>query len=319
VPCDAENSRLSFGEGDHVGVARTAPGWFAKAVETPFERGTVTVDGARIRYLHWGGHDDKPGVVLVHGNGAHAHWWTFIAPFLLEHYRVAALDLSGMGDSDHRERYSPEAFAAEVVAVMDAVEFDAETIVIGHSFGGFVTLNTALRHPHRVAGIVLVDSAVRPPDFQWERDPRRSPIRPKRVYNDYAEALARFRLMPPQDCNNQFILDYIGKHSLKETEGGWTWKFDDGLFRKMEFTTNMSDGLKRIGCRVGVIYGQDSYLFSQEVADYMFKVLDESVPFVAIPEAQHHLFLDQPLAFVAALRTLLAEWRHSKPLRAVPL
>ena len=48
-------------------------------------------------------------------------------------------------------------------------------------------------------------------------------------------------------------------------------------------------------------------------ADYMFKVLDESVPFVGIPEAQHHLFLDQPIAFVSALRTLLAEWRHSRP------
>src|SRR5262249_16969216 len=157
-------------------------------------------------------------------NGAHAHWWTFIAPFLLEHYRVAALDLSGMGDSDHRERYSPEAFAAEVVAVMDALEYGDDTIVIGHSFRGFVTLNTALPHPQRVGGIVLVDSAVRPPDFQWERDPRRSPIRPKRVYNDYAEALGRFRLMPPQDCNNLYILEYIGKHSLKETDGGWAWK-----------------------------------------------------------------------------------------------
>jgi hypothetical protein len=37
------------------------------------------------------------------------------------------------------------------------------------------------------------------------------------------------------------------------------------------------------------------------------------VPFAGIPEAQHHLFLDQPLAFVSALRTLLAEWRHSRP------
>jgi pimeloyl-ACP methyl ester carboxylesterase len=39
------------------------------------------------------------------------------------------------------------------------------------------------------------------------------------------------------------------------------------------------------------------------------------VPFVAIPEADHHLFLDQPLPFVAALRALLAEWRHSRPNR----
>ncbi len=300
-------------------IQKEPPGWFAKAVATPFEDRFVAVDGVDIHYLLWGGHTDKPGIVLVHGNGAHSHWWTFIAPFLLEHYRVVALDLSGMGDSGHRAQYSPEGFAAEVVAVMDAVGFGSDVIVVGHSFGGFVTLNTGLLYRERVAGIVLVDSAVRPPDFQWERDPRRSPVRPKRVYDDFSEAHGRFRLMPPQDCNNQYILDYIGKHSLKQTEGGWTWKFDDGLFGKMVFSENMAEGLAKIGCRVGVIYGQDSYLFSQEIADYMFKVLDESVPFVAIPEAQHHLFLDQPLAFVAALRTLLAEWRHSKPQRSITL
>jgi hypothetical protein len=39
---------------------------------------------------------------------------------------------------------------------------------------------------------------------------------------------------------------------------------------------------------------------------------------MALPEAQHHVFLDQPLAFVAALRMLLAEWRHSRPDRQAP-
>ena len=102
--------------------------------------------------------------------------------------------------------------------------------------------------------------------------------------------------MPPQDCKNDFILQFIGGHSLKPVDDGWTWKFDDTMFSKFEFGTNMHEDLARLECRVGVIYGEDSYLFSQDIADYMFGVLDESVPFVAIPEAQHHLFLDQPLA-----------------------
>jgi pimeloyl-ACP methyl ester carboxylesterase len=121
--------------------------------------------------------------------------------------------------------------------------------------------------------------------------------------------------MPPQDCNNAYILDYIGKHSIMQVPEGWTWKFDDSLFQKFEFGTSQHKDLANLKCRVGVIYGEESYLFSQDIADYMFKVLDESVPFVGIPEAQHHLFLDQPLAFVSSLRTLLAEWRHSRPHR----
>ena len=41
--------------------------------------------------------------------------------------------------------------------------------------------------------------------------------------------------------------------------------------------SDMASDLKNLSVRVGVIYGEDSYLFSQDVADYMFKVLDESV------------------------------------------
>src|SRR5262245_25856357 len=297
----------------HVTVS-TVPGWFRNAIQTPYEDREIIVEGAQIHYLLWGDGLPKPGIVLVHGNGAHAHWWTFIAPFLLDHYRVAAIDLSGMGDSEHRARYHPGIFADEVAGVMSDAGFTDDAIVVGHSFGGYVTLKTGLKYRDRLAGVVLVDSAVRPPDFVWERDPRRSPIRPKRTYPDFESALVRFRLMPPQDCKNDYILDYIGRHSIARTEAGWQWKFDDGLFGKMHFE-NSSEDLKNLRCRVAVIYGEQSYLFSQEIADYMFKVLDESVPFVGIPEAQHHLFLDQPLAFVASLRTLLAEWRHSAPLR----
>ena len=301
----------------NAGATNTRPGWFIRALNTPFVDRTVVVEGTPIHYLSWGEDTpDKPGLVVVHGNGAHAHWWTFIAPFFLDHYRVAALDLSGAGDSGRRDRYAPAQFAAEVIGVAEDAGFGNDTVVVGHSFGGFVTLQTGLLHCDRLRGIVLVDSAVRPPDYQWERDPRRSPIKPKRIYPTFEEALARFRLMPPQDCRNQYILDYIGRWSLMKVDTGWTWKFDDGLFRKMDFGLEaMHEALAQLRCRVGVIYGEDSYLFTQDIADYMFRVLDESVPFVGIPDAQHHVFLDQPLAFVSALRTLLAEWRHSKPNR----
>lgn len=292
-----------------------APGWFKRSIATPLVDRTVDVDGTSIHYLLWSNDTAKPGLVFVHGNGAHAHWWSFIAPFFLDHYQAVAIDLAGAGDSGYSDTYTPEAFARQIAVVSKDAGFGDDTIVVGHSFGGFITLKTGLIYRDQLTGIVLVDSAVRPPDFNWERDPKRSPIKPKRVYPDFESAHARFRLMPPQDCNNDYILDYVGRHSLKEVDDGWTWKFDDTMFRKFDFGGAMHEDLAKLKCRVGVIYGEDSYLFSQDIADFMFKVLDESVPFVGIPEAQHHLFLDQPLAFVSALRTLLAEWRHSRPHR----
>ena len=296
-------------------MAIESPGWFRRAIDEPREDRTVDVAGTPIHYLKWGNDAAKPGLVFVHGNGAHAHWWSFIAPFFLDHYRAVSIDLAGAGDSGHCATYTPEGFAAQIDAVATDAGFGDDTIVIGHSFGGYITLQAGLIYRDRLKGIVLVDSAVRPPDFNWERDPKRSPITPKRIYPDFESAHKRFRLMPPQDCKNDYILDYIGRHSLREVDGGWTWKFDDTMFRKFDFGGAMHEALASLRCRVGVIYGENSYLFTQSVTDFMFKMLDQSVPFVGIPESQHHVFLDQPLAFVSALRTLLAEWRHSRPNR----
>ena len=45
----------------------------------------------------------------------------------------------------------------------------------------------------------------------------------KRVYETFDAALARFRLMPEQLCDNPYIVEFIGRHSLRRTEGGWVW------------------------------------------------------------------------------------------------
>jgi len=295
------------------------PGWFRKVLSTPFEDRFTVRDHHRLHYLLWRSPGDlsRPGIILVHGSGAHAHWWDFIAPFLLEHHHVAAIDLAGMGDSDHLEHYDIEAMASDLLAVADDAGFHEDTVIIGHSFGGYITLKAGLQYSERLAGIVLVDSPIRPPDYQWERDSKRSPIRTKRIYPDAESALARFRLMPPQDCKNSYILEYIARHSIAEVENGWSWKFDDRIFLKMRTDEyeNRGKELAKLSCRLAVVYGEDSYLFSQDIADYMFDVLDHSVPFIALPEAQHHVFLDQPLAFVSVIRSLLGEWRHSKPQR----
>jgi pimeloyl-ACP methyl ester carboxylesterase len=290
-----------------------APEWFARAVAQPRKDCVVEVEGCPIHYLRWG-ESDKPGLLLAHGSGAHAHWWDFVAPYFTDHNCVVALDLSGMGDSGHRRSYSPEIFAQELISVCADAGFKRDTVVIGHSFGGFVSLKAGLLHGDKLQGVVLVDAPVRPPDYEWERDPKYSPIQRKKVYPDLELALSRFRLVPAQPCENFFILDYLARHSLARVDGGWSWKFDDQFFSGFKIG-NLSEDLSQLACRVGVIYGENSQLFSQDVVDYMFKVLDSSVPFVAIPEANHHLLLDQPLAFIAALRTLLAEWRHSKPHR----
>ena len=47
----------------------------------------------------------------------------------------------------------------------------------------------------------------------------------------------------------------------------------------------------------------------------MYDLLGRVAPVIEIPEAYHHMMLDQPLLLVTALRALLADWEHSAPYR----
>ena len=63
--------------------------------------------------------------------------------------------------------------------------------------------------------------------------------------------------------------------------------------------------------RKAIVHGGNSLLFSQDSADYIREMGGNDIPIIAIPEARHHLMLDQPLAFVAALRSVLSFWKSS--------
>jgi pimeloyl-ACP methyl ester carboxylesterase len=47
----------------------------------------------------------------------------------------------------------------------------------------------------------------------------------------------------------------------------------------------------------------------------MYEALGRLAPVVVLPDAGHHAMLDQPLVLLTAIRTLLADWDHSEPLR----
>ena len=87
-----------------------APQWFTDAISTPGERHSLEVDGATIVYRTWGD-AGAPGVLLVHGGGAHGGWWDHLAPQLAAGRRVVALDLSGAVEGAKAELEESEAWA----------------------------------------------------------------------------------------------------------------------------------------------------------------------------------------------------------------
>ena len=284
------------------------PQWFTDALATPRIERSIEADGAHIHMLDWDRNPAAPGLVFVHGGAAHAHWWSFLAPMFTERWHPVALDLSGHGDSGRRTAYSHERWAEEVMAVTEAAGFPGPPVVVGHSLGGLVTMQTAATYGTALAGAVIVDAPVRRPDPESEARARGTAFKAPGTYPDLPTAMARYKLVPPQACENDYLVAHVARHSLHETPDGWTWKFDPALFKHT--MVSMRDQLLAARCRIALFRGEESVVVPADTADYMSELLDHNAPVVSIPGARHHLLLDQPLAFVAALRTLLLDWGH---------
>jgi pimeloyl-ACP methyl ester carboxylesterase len=295
-----------------------APDWFTAALAVVPESHEVEVDGCPIRYLSWGDRG-APGVVLIHGGAAHARWWSHLGPHLAGggRHHVVALDLSGHGDSGWRERYRLDGWADEVLAVADHSGMAEPPAVIGHSMGGFVAIGAAARHGDRLAGAIVVDSPVRKPDPESEEGRGGRMFRAPKTYPALETAMEHFHLVPPQPPPPPYVVEHVARHSLRETDDGWTWKFDPALFIRREQRQPGDYGaeLSQVRCRLAVLHGERSSIVDERITDYMAERLGRAAPFVEIPDAHHHLILDQPLAFLAAVRALLADWEHSVPRR----
>jgi pimeloyl-ACP methyl ester carboxylesterase len=282
-----------------------APDWYRWAMAQPCEEGRVPVDGADIAWAAWG-ERGKPGLLLVTGNGAHLGWWRPIAPFLASTFRVATLSWSGMGGSDWRVAYTPDLFVAEAMAVAEVAGlFDADIapILAGHSFGGILTMLTTVTQGERLRAAVLIDARLRTRSV-WGVDAEASG--PHRIYPTREDAIARFRLQPRQPERNRFILDALADEALGPAEGGWRWRADPDIRRKTELGSNLTDLIPQARCSLMFVRGALSTTASDEIWAEHKAVAPPGTPFIDIPDAYHHVMIDQPIALVATLRALFA-------------
>lgn len=287
-----------------------APSWFVSALSRTPEHLNVTVDGCRIHLRAWGARD-RPPIVFVHGGAAHAGWWDHIAPFFAASHRVIAVDLSGHGDSEFRDSYGLHTWAREVLAAASFAGSSHLPTVVGHSMGGWVAARVARQYGDQIDAVVIIDSPL------WNHAPeeprlrRHSQRKPGRRSRD--DLIARFAPVPAQETVLPFIARHIAGESIRRTLRGWDWKFDRAIFSMPLLDRQRADEelMERIfaemPCRVAYLRCEAGVV-PVDMADDVRSFMQLRGPFIELAEAGHHPMLDQPLALVATLRTLLEMW-----------
>lgn len=259
--------------------------------------------GASLHYRRWS-KGRGPLVVLVHGFRGHSHWWDWVAPALAEDFDIVALDLSGMGDSDRRARYTRKSFALDIIDLLDHLGETA--VVIGHSFGGTSLLYASIldrvnnRRP-MIERAIVIDSWVRFPV-----DPKYVPgqLGRGRTYETREAAKRRFRLVPEQPVMDPAMLEHMAEHSVRSDHDLWGWKFDPDIPE----IAPLHDGrkiLRRVFTPTVIVYGEASSTVTRERAERCVAELPNASGPIEIPQAHHHMMFDQPIALIALLRALL--------------
>jgi pimeloyl-ACP methyl ester carboxylesterase len=120
--------------------------------ETEFAQSS---DGVNIAYQYFG--QGELPLVFVHGWSCDKSYWKEQTGLLKDRYKIVAIDLAGHGESaPGRKSYTIPAFAQDVMAIIQKLKL-TKFILIGHSMGVNVILETAFKMPEKTLAIFSID------------------------------------------------------------------------------------------------------------------------------------------------------------------
>jgi pimeloyl-ACP methyl ester carboxylesterase len=256
--------------------------------------------------LVWGRAGD-PTAILVHGNGAHAHWWDPLVATLVPGWRLVAVDLRGHGESAWPEppSYRIDGLGADLDAVV-AQCAPGRVVLVGHSMGARLALWWTAHHREAVRGLAILDSRLEPirPELA-ARHRGNASARAGRTYPTRAEAVAAFRLVPDEPGIADVVRADLAHHAVVERRpGAWEFRFDRAVLSLegdgARDLLTLAGGLR---CPILLMAGDASWVMNAEQRDVMTAAMPQATSRVF--PGSHHFLLSQGPAVGAALRAFL--------------
>lgn len=121
----------------------------------------MNINGLNVNYLDYGNKDGK-AIVLLHGWGQNVAMMTMLGEPFKKDYRIIAIDFPGFGESDEPTNVMDVGDYTLVVEELLKKLDVKEPILVGHSFGGRVSVKFASRN--KVSRVILLSPALRSHD-----------------------------------------------------------------------------------------------------------------------------------------------------------
>lgn len=240
-------------------------------------------------------------IVLLHGVGADADsWQPQLAHFAAAGYRAIAGNMPGYGGSAALPVASFPGLADATCDLLDELKIDRVDLV-GHSFGGMVAQEFAVRHPQRLRTLILsgTSPAFGRPDGEWQQAfvrERLAPIEAGKSMADLADGMIRSLTAP--DADPQGLA--IARRSIAQVPAA---TFAAGI--RLIVTFDRRDALPKIAVPTLVIAGE----CDTNAPAAMMEKMATKIPgakYVCLPGAGHLANLERPAAYNAALAEFLA-------------
>jgi len=261
----------------------------------------VDLAGYRMAYRVWGISTSRPTIVLVHGITSSSLSWVRVAPRLAQHTQVIAVDLKGHGDSDRpADGYRIADQAAEVAALCR--ELGLGTIdLVGHSWGGGISVQVAVDGGVALHRLVLEDPGLGQTVTTPEQIEALHKVRAgyaESVGLTASEAEARFR---PNQSLGWTDEDVAGKvdAAVKGSRAAVERVFDENGDR------NQIPDLTRLSCPTLLLRAEVS--LGGIVGDEAVAVARSNprIRIVTVPEADHNIHRGRFEPFMAEVETFL--------------
>jgi pimeloyl-ACP methyl ester carboxylesterase len=261
--------------------------------------------------------DAGPRVVFVHGLFGQGKNWTTIAKGLSADHRVTLLDLPNHGHSPWTERVD-YLDMAELVAT-ELEQFGEPVTLVGHSMGGKVAMQLALRRPELLRALVVVDIAPveypvtggRTDDPDEEASPFAAYIEAMRAMDLDAvqtrdDADAALRTAVPSRMVRSFLLQSLVREG-SGADGGWGWRLNLELLERdlgeLRGFPDPPPGASFDGPVLWIAGANSAYVLPGDRPH--MDALFPSTRLVRVKNAGHWVHSEQPEIFLETLRRFL--------------